>query len=355
VGSGANTGGGGGGGTDSSTAVGSGGGGGGGLYGAAALTQLFLGSGGGGGGGKDNDLGNGIAGAAGGDAGGIIYIIAGTVTVSGGITSNGNTGGAASTDGGGSGGGSGGSILIQANSVTLGAGLVTATGGAVSAGATAGAGGGAGGVGRIRIEADTKNGTTNPTYSGAGTPGGTGATWAANEDTKLSEAIPKKIYRVRFEVSNEGTGGSGAVTYKLQVAQTDTCGSGTYTDVPTDDSGHFQIINSSYLTDAGATTDVTNGLTNESATFVPGQVKDTGNTTGSITLNTNQFTELEFAIQATDNSVLGANYCFRLYKESSGAALDTYSVYGEIELAACQYLYRKPLTIDYTKVGCPGG
>jgi hypothetical protein len=123
-----------------------------------------------------------------------------------------------------------------------------------------------------------------------------GASWMANEDTKLDQAIPGKIYRLRFEVSNEGTTTSGAVTYKLQVAQTDTCGSGTYTDVPTDDSGYFKIIDSSYLTDGGATTDVANGLTDEASTFVPGQVKDSGNTTGSITLSTDQFTELEFAI-----------------------------------------------------------
>jgi hypothetical protein len=75
------------------------------------------------------------------------------------------------------------------------------------------------------------------------------------------------------------------------------------------------------------------GLTNEATTFVPGQVKDTGNTTGSITLNTNEFTELEFAIQATDNVVLGANYCFRLV-----AAWDQRDAtgYGEIGLA-CLY------------------
>ena len=89
---------------------------------------------------------------------------------------------------------------------------------------------------------------------------------------------------MRFVVSNEGTIGSGAVTYKLQVAQTRPCGAGTYADVPTGDSGPFKIINSSYLVDGEATTDVTSGLTNEATTFVPGEVKDTGNTTGSVTL-----------------------------------------------------------------------
>ena len=179
-----------------------------------------------------------------------------------------------------------------------------------------------------------------------------GATWAAYQDTKLTEAIPGKVYRLRFMVSNEGTSGSGAVTYKRQVAQTDNCGTESYTDVPTDNTGPFKIIDSSYLTDGGATTDVVSGITNEATTFVPGQVKDASNTTGSITLNADQFTELEFAITAVDHSdyyVPGANYCFRLVS-ASGASISTYSVYGEIGTSDCEFKYSRPITIDRTKV-----
>ena len=64
--------------------------------------------------------------------------------------------------------------------------------------------------------------------------------------------MPGTIYRLRFMVSNEGNIGSGAVTYKLQVAKTDTCGDGTYTDVATDDSGPFKMADSDYLTDGQA-------------------------------------------------------------------------------------------------------
>jgi hypothetical protein len=336
--------------------IGAGGGGGGGTYGNAALTTLFLGSGGGQGGTHDNGP---QYGTTGGNGGGIVLIIADTLSVSGTISSNGGTGGASSNRSSASGGGAGGSIMIQANTAALGSSKVTATGGPVGSRSSTGGGGGGGGVGRIRVEADTKSGDTSPAYSGAGTPGGTGASWMATEDTKLDQAIPEKIYRLRFEVSNEGTAGSTAVTYKLQVAQTDTCGSGNYEDVPLgpldpSDSRPFEIIGSSYLTDGGATTDVTNGLTNESATFVAGQVKDAGNTTGGITLNTNQFTELEFALQARNNVLLGANYCFRLVA-ASGSSISTYSVYGEIGTSVCQYLYRKPLTIDHSKVTCGSG
>jgi gamma-glutamyltranspeptidase len=58
--------------------------------------------------------------------------------------------------------------------------------------------------------------------------------------------------------------------------------------VGTDDSGPFKIADSSYLIDGQVTTDVPSGLTNEAATFVPGQVKDTGNTTSGVTLETNR-------------------------------------------------------------------
>ena len=203
-----------------------GGGGGGGTYGEATLAnQIFLGGGGGGGGGNAS---SGATGSNGVDGGGIIIIIASTITVNstGNITANGVDATVGNADSGGSGAGAGGSIKLITNTATLDTNRVTATGGSSANGAANGGGGGGGGLGRIRIEADTKTGTTTPTYSGASTPGGTGATWAANEDTKLSAAIPGKIYRLRFEVSNEGTGGSGAVTYKLQVPRRTPVGQG---------------------------------------------------------------------------------------------------------------------------------
>jgi hypothetical protein len=160
---------------------------------------------------------------------------------------------------------------------------------------------------------------------------GSGATWAANEDTKLTGLTKGTIRRVRFEVSNEGGSTSGGVTYQLEVAQTDTCGSGSYTAVPTGTGGDWQIVNSTYITNGEATSNIVGGLTDESATFIPGQLEDASNTTGSITLNGNEFTEIEFAVQATTSATDGANYCFRL--TNSGAALNTYDKYAEVTLA----------------------
>ena len=305
--------------------VGAGGAGGGGLYGAAALTRLFFGSGGGGGGGHDDTP---LVGADGGNGGGIVFIIADTVVVAGSLSSDGDPGTAGGTIEGAGGGGSGGSVLIQANTANLGASLVLATGGAIGGvGAIAGGGGGEGGVGRIHIGADTITGTTSPGADTSGTPGGGGATWAAGEDTKLTDLAKSTIRRVRFAVSNEGGATSGAVTYQLQVAETATCSAGSYTAVPTDTSGHWQVADSTFITDPEATSNISPGLTDEASGFVAGELKDAGNTTGSITLNSDEFTEIEFAVQATANGTDGGDYCFRL-----ASSVDSYDVYAEVSL-----------------------
>jgi hypothetical protein len=155
------------------------------------------------------------------------------------------------------------------------------------------------------------------------------ATFAAAEDTAISGLATGTTRRLRFEVSNEGTLSSSGVTYQLQVAETAICSAGTYTAVPTDSSGHWQIVNSAYITDGEATSNISPGLFDEAASFIAGMLKDAGNATGAITLAADRFTEIEFAIQATGNSTPGGNYCFQLYDSTAAAPLDTYDVYAE--------------------------
>ena len=56
-----------------------------------------------------------------------------------------------------------------------------------------------------------------------------------------------------------------------------------------------------------------------------GQLKDTGNTTTSITLASNRFTEIEYSVQATANATAGGDYCFRLYNTTGSATLNGYT------------------------------
>jgi hypothetical protein len=156
--------------------------------------------------------------------------------------------------------------------------------------------------------------------------GGSGATWAEDEDTLLADVVTETQYRLRIELSNEGTSSDGGATHQLEVAETGTCLSGTYAAVPTDTSGDWQIVASTHFVDGAATTNVASGLSDEATTFVAGQVKDTGNTTGSITLAADTFTEIEYSIEATTNATAGGNYCFRLTNT------DAYTIYAEASI-----------------------
>jgi RHS repeat-associated protein len=144
-------------------------------YGSPLLKPLEMGSGGGAGhNGGSIDIGFGGAG------GGMIDLAADTVSVTGQINADGING----EDGmhfttysgdmysGGGGGGSGGSIFIRTkNLASIGTDKVTARGGTGGIGLGNNNRGGDGSAGRIRIEAQTINGTSNPTYYSAGADG----------------------------------------------------------------------------------------------------------------------------------------------------------------------------------------
>ena len=157
--------------------------------------------------------------------------------------------------------------------------------------------------------------------------------FAAAEDTAISSLATLTPRRLRLEVSNEGTGSSGSVSYQLQVAETATCSGGSYSAVPTGSSGDWQIVDSVYITDGENTSNIVPGLFDEATTFVPGQLRDANNATNSITLASDEFTEIEFAIQATTNATAGGDYCFRLYDSTGASVLDTYDVYAEASVA----------------------
>lgn len=159
------------------------------------------------------------------------------------------------------------------------------------------------------------------------------ASFVAAEDTAISNLAVGVTRRIRFEVSNEGTSSSGEVSYQLQVAETATCSGGSYSVVPTDSSGDWQIVDSSNITDGEATSNISPGLFDEASAFISGELKDAGNWTQYITLGSDEFTEIEYSIQATSNSTPGGGYCFRLFNKGAAIALDTYAVYAEASVA----------------------
>jgi hypothetical protein len=115
-----------------------------------------------------------------------------------------------------------------------------------------------------------------------------GATWAANEDTKLTGLATETTKRLRFLVDNSGTAGSGAVSYELQVAETATCSGGSYTAVDSD--SHWTIADSTYVTDGNASENVSGGLTDPGgSSWVAGELEDSADSTDAITLAADEF------------------------------------------------------------------
>ena len=95
--------------------------------------------------------GNSPSGALGGKGGGVLRLVAGTITIAGQVTANGNAGAASSGTSGGGGGGSGGGILIAANTLTV-SGTVSAAGGSGGVNSSnASYSGAVGGNGRIKL------------------------------------------------------------------------------------------------------------------------------------------------------------------------------------------------------------
>ena len=157
-----------------------------------------------------------------------------------------------------------------------------------------------------------------------------GATFAASEDTGLTNLPVLARRRLRFLVSNEGASTSGAVTYRLEVAETATCSSGSYTRVGSDPD--WEMTASTYITDGDPTGNIP-GLTDENTTFVSGELNEGTDTAGALTLTTSEFTELEFVIRPTVSATPGGDYCFRLTDAGSATGF-TYSVYAQAQLEA---------------------
>ena len=151
---------GGGGGSQIAGGTSAGGGGGGGLYGNVSLDTIHFGSGGGGGGGDASSSSPRVNGSAG---GGIIIIFANEINNTGSIISQGGNASSPNVGAGAGGAGAGGTVYLAAVT-TIDLGTANATGGSPVNGTTGHnpGGGGGGGVGRVRLDATTIIGNSDP-------------------------------------------------------------------------------------------------------------------------------------------------------------------------------------------------
>ncbi len=86
-------------------------------------------------------------------------------------------------------------------------------------------------------------------------------------------------------------------------------------------------------------------MDDENTTFVPGYTKDTGNLTPAVTLSSTQFTEIEYSLQATNNSTSSSSYCFRLTNNESTNGFK-YTVYPEVSVIGNNNIYIESLNPD---------
>ena len=374
-----------------------GGGGGGGGYAAIKKTGTFLliaGGGGGGAGGGNASAEDATAGGAGGgtngvaapnngsgvgggqggtqSAGGVVGTCSGCTNGSTSPTAGSlNQGGDGGTNGGGGGGGGyygggggrgdddggagGGGGSGLGDTLTAGAGTVPGNNGDADRGTA-----GVGGAGALATDNSGGNGNPGrivitPGCNG-GCSSGAGATFGPAEDAALGGLKKHTIKRLRIEISNKGTATSGSVKYRLEVSEpnppSSLCASAT-TWTRINSSSDWNMADSTHFTDADATSDISPGLTNANTNFVAGESKDTTDQINTgITLSTTQFTEIEYALKATNSATGGATYCFRLIDgEAVPEGIDyTEGTYGKVTLGAdLLFGFRKSITIDHTK------
>jgi lipopolysaccharide export system protein LptA len=181
--------------------------------------------------------------------------------------------------------------------------------------------------------------TTTPSYSIDVEQGGGGATWRAAEDTPLTNVSTGEIIRTRFSIKDSGDPITDGV-FELQLAEKGAYGScksvpyNLFSDVPLSASvecasSPLCMATSSSVVNYASTTELLSSPGND-FTFTQGQfVEDPSNGTQAITIGTNEFTEVEYAVSLTQNAI-EPSYCLRVV--NAGVALDNYSNVAEVQL-----------------------
>ncbi|MCK5211523.1 hypothetical protein KAJ89_02365, partial [Candidatus Parcubacteria bacterium] len=164
------------------------------------------------------------------------------------------------------------------------------------------------------------------------------ATWLEAEDIgnpTVGAALNKgSSTRLRLAIANTGGGDATNYNYRLEYASSSAgCASdpGYWETVPiTATTEHFEMATSSYFNDSDPTTTTTTN--SEGYNFVAGDmVEDPSNATGNITLSEEDFTEIEYIIEVTNNATDAETYCFRV--TNGGTVLDNYDIYSPLTLA----------------------
>lgn len=139
-----------------------------------------------------------------------------------------------------------------------------------------------------------------------------------SEDTGLTSVATGTVKRLRVEISNEGGTQEAFTTQQFRIEYgrtTTTCASTTYTDVA--GVGGDWDMGTSQLVEGNDTTNISvasGGTTDDNAVFLSpnGGQRETTSQTGALSLPSNKFVEMEYAVQALAAATSTGTYCFRV-------------------------------------------
>ncbi len=167
---------------------------------------------------------------------------------------------------------------------------------------------------------------TEPTVGFGNEQSDGGASWAGALDTAVSSFSPGDTARLRLAIENSGL--SVNDQYRLEYVEQGAAPSceavnpTMYATVPDDAScggSPVCMTTSASVADGDSTTDL---LLETEGEFVPGRfVEDPSETSAALTIDQDEYTELEYAIRTTNN-IADQNLCFRV--TDAGTDLDTY-------------------------------
>lgn len=200
------------------------------------------------------------------------------------------------------------------------------------------------------IQAEYRYGAASSTTHSFGSEetytAGDGAGFLAAEDTHLTGTGVSTASTTRLRMLVDETNSLATTTlYQLEYATSTITGftscSALSTWVPVPHAASTTEASYSYAWTAtttasyanrAATTNITSGLTDPaSGSFVAGQIMDYNATSTAFQVTANNFTELEWALEATSDAD-GNSYCFRVTNADSTTNF-TYSVYPRISVA----------------------
>lgn len=159
------------------------------------------------------------------------------------------------------------------------------------------------------------------------------------EDTALSNLSKNTVARLRVEITNNGGTREGFSTQQFRIEYgllATTCANATYTDVGA--VGGDWDMGASQLTEGSDTTNiaaVVGGVTDANAQFLSpnGGQRETTSQTGALSVASDKFVELEYAVQALTAATSSGTYCFRVTNAGSATNF-VYTRYPTVTLAS---------------------